>query len=322
MTSLKKKCIRKKQIGAIAQLGERCVRNAEVRGSIPLSSTIFFKVSMEKLFRYIQFGSGFGFKYVFLFVLAIEVLFSGFYGVVVLNKLQNNSEVVSFVRQLPVIKIKDGVVFEPKETKVSYEIPGTSALSFTIDTTQSDFTNPAQLPAGVTLTQKALSVNVGGEMSLFSLPEEADLTHETILQSINFFLGMMWVMAVVLIFVGTFLGFALTYLAVLLFFWVAGMRVISDQIARCSALSWMCILALDLLLVAAGFGFSLLSGVVLAVILSLFVLMRLKNDLAFPMEALKAMQEKIPENEKQKPSANKKNNKKRRFFSQKKKNKK
>ena len=26
-------------IGAVAQLGERCVRNAEVRGSIPLSST-------------------------------------------------------------------------------------------------------------------------------------------------------------------------------------------------------------------------------------------------------------------------------------------
>ena len=30
-------CI-KRTCGAVAQLGERCVRNAEVRGSIPLSS--------------------------------------------------------------------------------------------------------------------------------------------------------------------------------------------------------------------------------------------------------------------------------------------
>ena len=30
------------QIGDVAQLGERGVRNAEVRGSIPLISTIFY----------------------------------------------------------------------------------------------------------------------------------------------------------------------------------------------------------------------------------------------------------------------------------------
>ncbi len=27
-------------LGGVAQMGERCVRNAEVRGSIPLTSTI------------------------------------------------------------------------------------------------------------------------------------------------------------------------------------------------------------------------------------------------------------------------------------------
>ena len=37
-------CLRKRfrienPIGGVAQLGERCVRNAEVRGSIPLIST-------------------------------------------------------------------------------------------------------------------------------------------------------------------------------------------------------------------------------------------------------------------------------------------
>ena len=32
-----------RQIGAVAQLGERYVRNVEVRGSIPLGSTIIFK---------------------------------------------------------------------------------------------------------------------------------------------------------------------------------------------------------------------------------------------------------------------------------------
>ena len=33
-------CARSKRDGAVAQLGERLVRNEEVRGSIPLSSTI------------------------------------------------------------------------------------------------------------------------------------------------------------------------------------------------------------------------------------------------------------------------------------------
>ena len=36
-------------IGAVAQLGERCVRNAEVRGSIPLSSTPSLPVEPRRL---------------------------------------------------------------------------------------------------------------------------------------------------------------------------------------------------------------------------------------------------------------------------------
>ena len=35
------------QIGDVAQLGERGVRNAEVRGSIPLISTIFLSLSCQ-----------------------------------------------------------------------------------------------------------------------------------------------------------------------------------------------------------------------------------------------------------------------------------
>ncbi len=38
-----------RQCGAVAQLGERCVRNAEVRGSIPLSSTTFQETNRSRL---------------------------------------------------------------------------------------------------------------------------------------------------------------------------------------------------------------------------------------------------------------------------------
>lgn len=35
-------------VGAVAQLGERCVRNAEVRGSIPLGSTLVGIAAVQK----------------------------------------------------------------------------------------------------------------------------------------------------------------------------------------------------------------------------------------------------------------------------------
>ena len=41
-------------VGAVAQLGERYVRNVEVRGSIPLGSTIFETVTLSCRFSFLK----------------------------------------------------------------------------------------------------------------------------------------------------------------------------------------------------------------------------------------------------------------------------
>src|SRR5680860_992137 len=46
--------MREVTVGAVAQLGERCVRNAEVRGSIPLGSTNEISNLHQRLGSYIK----------------------------------------------------------------------------------------------------------------------------------------------------------------------------------------------------------------------------------------------------------------------------
>ena len=50
--------VRYKSRGAVAQLGERLVRNEEASGSIPLSSTNFFINLPHRLHPYANFAHG------------------------------------------------------------------------------------------------------------------------------------------------------------------------------------------------------------------------------------------------------------------------
>lgn len=273
---------------------------------------------MEKLFRYIQFGSGVGLKYVFLFSCLVCFVFASIYTAFVFYPIHNNAQLKAFIEELPEIEISDGVVVSPENVSLSFKFPGNDTfvgepVFFTIDTTRDAITDFSSIPAGIILTSRFFYIHLSDQNNVVSLPQEGTylLSHDVVFQSMDQFVWLSLVVGLIIFFAGIWIGFALLCMTVSLFFWISGLKVVPDMIARCCALSWISILTLDVILILSGYGFSLMGCLIFSVILALFVLLRLKNNVGIPMEALKAMQD-LSSNEEQKTRRERKS--KKRFF--------
>ena len=125
----------RKPCGVIAQLVERCVRNAEVRGSTPLNSTIFFinqKMFLNLIKSITSQKNSKAIKLCFLYTFIMAILLS-FQIIMPLKSILNNSQTEVFLNEIltaPHEEITNKIsAQESSEKKFFYSIIHQAALT-------------------------------------------------------------------------------------------------------------------------------------------------------------------------------------------------
>ena len=177
--------------------------------------------------------------------------------------------------EVPVIEIKNGSVEQPKETVWEKNFPD-SGFTVRIDTRDSDAV--ATQGTGITLMRQRLVVRTPDEQGDFELPKEQLIldqafwmhTLKTGIANVGILLGVMTLVSLMLGYWGT---VGLTCLIGRLM----GTLWTPEMIRRASAVGWIAVLILDIVLILTGNGFSVWAAMGFATVLSVLCL-------AYPIE--------------------------------------
>ncbi|MDY6407144.1 MAG: DUF1189 family protein [Pseudomonadota bacterium] len=229
---------------------------------------------MDTLTRYIQQGKKLTGGKLFLIFIILTILTVGCVGGRLYHKL-SEPDMQNFLAEFPSIEIENGVIISPDKTIWEKKLADNQFL-FQIDTTQ----NTAKtLPKnGIVLTKKQVILSYNGQEKAYPLPPEKVVINKTVLeQFFQIVIVNTCVFIGIMLFIILLLGQASTTILSAGLLWLFKTDVNSDSRRRASFIGWLSVLALNIGLRFAGYGFSLLGCVGIATLISVFCLMWAKN---------------------------------------------
>lgn len=231
---------------------------------------------MDKLIAYIQNGEGRGIRPFFLFSIVL-VLWLGFLVYLSIPILKDNPAMVAFAHKFPDISIVNGRVVSPSQIYISEIVPQTEYISMILDTT-TDTVHDIQAPAAIYMTVSQLYIKFLDQLQILPLDlfEDMVITPDDILEGMQLSIIAVSVMLILFTYLTVWLGYLFLYFLSVLLCWTLGMSVPHAKIGRVSAIMWISILILDLILWSFGYGFHVGAALIFALVLVLFTLIRLR----------------------------------------------
>lgn len=227
---------------------------------------------MDRMMNYVENGQGRGLKYFTFF----SIIFCVLVGIVFSYTFNRISEVSlhSFIKQVPTIEIKGGKVVAPQNAYLAIPFVANENSGFVLDTV-----NPTPQMAfdnGIYLTTDTVYIKSGNDVQTARLSNAQDIviTPDTLKILLNKVIALLSGMFAVSAFVILWIGYALLYLVVKLFFLILGRTTCPYNRGRSIFVAWSAIVTLDLVLFSFGYGFSLVTAFAFALLLAVFIIFK------------------------------------------------
>ena len=230
---------------------------------------------MDCLSRYIQNGKVLHWKKIIAVFLGVALLCTLLLG----GKLAYTfyqSDFQNFLKSIPVIDIQDKTVLKPENTTWKTVIPD-SNIKLCIDTTENPRTEAPEV--GLLLTRKNLIFAFNGQIKEYELPQEKTTIDTPFLQQMIrvVIINTCLFIGIILLFFFL-LGYGATISLASLILWGFKRQTDKIMIRKAALIGWVSVLLLDFVLIFGGYGFSLLTGVVIATTIALLGLYLSKSN--------------------------------------------
>lgn len=229
---------------------------------------------MNSFTNYIEYGKGRG----LIYFLVVSIFLAVIYGVSINYSLQiavKDEAVVNFIDRVPAFSIQDGQVVKPLNSYIVVPFEHGGQDGFILDTTNTP-TDQLMFTNGVYVTQnkvyfktldKIHEESLAGIKNLEITPDKLRALLSKLIMAVAslfalFLFGILWA------------GYGILYLVVKLFFLILGRTTCPYIRGRSVFVAWSSILVLDFVLFALGYGFSVPTAFLLALMLAIFIVFR------------------------------------------------
>lgn len=227
---------------------------------------------MNSLANYIENGQGRGLKRFLLFTLLLGALFGVFLGMIIYKTA--DLKVQDFFKQVPQVEIKGGKIVAPENAYIAIPFLDEDEGGFVLDTTGA--APKMVFQNGIYVTTDKVYVKNGVQLNMAGLSDVPDSV--LTLKDVKSFVGKSVAMIAGALGFGLlivlWIGYALLYLAIKLFFLIIARTTCPYVRGRSVFVAWSSIIMLDILLVIFGYGYSLPIAFVLALLLAILIVFK------------------------------------------------
>jgi hypothetical protein len=222
---------------------------------------------MDRLSKYIDSGKGKGWRYFFGFSIFLTLIL-GVFLYTSLRQVPYQEQVQRFLDTFPTVTIQDGRITEPLNTH--WISPNTSdTLAFEIDT-RSEQPSDAERRDGVYLLPTYILLKTNDMVQTLPWTEETTvLTRQKLIDTFQETLVLAIILTVGIIFIILWLGLILTTVLSRIILWIMRRRSHSCKVARSALIGWTSVVLLNVGLILFGYGFSVLTMILLATIIAI-----------------------------------------------------
>ncbi len=222
---------------------------------------------MDRLSRYIDSGTGNGWRY-FLGISIFLTLVVSIFLYISLRQVPYQEQVQSFLNTFPTVTIQDGRIAEPVNTH--WISPNSSdALAFEIDT-RPEQPSDTERSDGVYLLPTYILLKTNDMVQTLPWSEETTvLTRQKLIDTFQETLVLAVILSAGIIFTILWLGLILTTFLSRVILWIMRRRSHSCKVARSAFVGWTAVVLLNVGLILFGYGFSVLTMILLATIIAI-----------------------------------------------------
>lgn len=227
---------------------------------------------MNALVNYIENGTGRGLKKFLAFTFVLCVLL----GISMYSLIYKaaDEKVQEFFKQVPQVVINDGKIVSPEKTYMTLSFLDGDEGGFVLDTTGEEFKMP--FANGIYVTTEKVYIKNGTSLNMAELSDipnsvlTAKEVNSFVQKSVSAISGIL----ALLLFVILWIGYALLYIAVKLFFLIIGRTTCPYVRGRSVFVAWTALLTLDVILMIFGYGYSLPLAFALALFLAILIIFK------------------------------------------------
>lgn len=231
---------------------------------------------MNIVMKYIMNGKGYGLKILTFFSILLALILGGatYYQV---NAYLNSKEVQEFVKNVPVLEIKDHKLVAPTDTYVNLKYPDMEGAFFVINTRSGDL-DLMHFDTAFYLTPERIYVKAGPNIQTIDYDQDITITPDLIHKTIYATSILMPVFFGISLLLFIWIGYGFLYFVSKLFSWLIKKTIQPDMRGRIVLFAWITVLLIDFMFSFLGWGFSLSMAFIWAFILIALIMLKISDS--------------------------------------------